>query len=98
MIDTTSTWYNTPKDPQAAVFGGKVPLWMVNEKNYQNFLDPGHPRIWDDQANPMDIMGRPGLFLSLLKEGICLYFSSALISHATSTHIYISTYAFLTRT
>jgi acetyl esterase/lipase len=47
-----------------------VPLAIIDEKNYQNFLEPGHPRIWDDQSNPMDIMGRPGLFLSLLKEGM----------------------------
>jgi hypothetical protein len=50
-----------------------VPLAIIEEKNYQKFLDPGHPRIWDDQSNPMEIMGRPGLFLSLLKEGILSY-------------------------
>lgn len=70
MADTTSIWYNTPKDPQATVFGGMVPLAMIDEKNYQKFFEPGHPRIWDDQSNPMDIMGRLGFFLSLLKEGM----------------------------
>lgn len=46
-----------------------VPFAIIDEKNYQKFLEPGNPRIWDDKSNPMDIMGRPGLFLSLLKEG-----------------------------
>jgi hypothetical protein len=85
MVDTSSTWYNTPKEPQASVFGGMVPLAIFDEKNYQTFFEPGHPRIWDDQSNPMDVMGRPGLFLSLLKEDISSYFcSSILISGALS--------------
>ena len=85
MVDTSSTWYDTPKDPQASVFSGMVPLAIIDEKNYQTFLEPGHPRIWNDQSNPMDIMGRPGLFLSLLKEGMSSYFySSLLISGASS--------------
>jgi hypothetical protein len=70
MLDTNSPWYNTKKDPKATVLGGMVPLAIIDEKNYQKFLEPGNPRIWDDQSNPMDTMGRAGLFLSLLKEGI----------------------------
>jgi hypothetical protein len=96
MIDTNSTWYNTPKDPQATVFGGTA---MIDEKNCQKFLHTGQPRIWNEQSNPMDIMGRPGLFLSSLKEGISQYFNSSLfISHASSIKIFISTYIFLTCT
>jgi hypothetical protein len=69
MLDTTSTWYSTPKGPQATLFGGTLPFAIINTKSYEKFLKPGQTRIWDDQTNPLDIMGHPGLSLSLLKEG-----------------------------
>ena len=94
MVDTTSTWYNSAKDPQATFFGGMLALAIIDSNNYQKFLEPGQPSIWDDESNPMDIMGRPGLFLLLLKEGVSFHLNSPLlISYTVSIciHLHIST-------